>query len=149
MGAVCGKAARTVLGGGRVMKHASLPLRRRTVITMLGGAAIAWPLGGCGRSRWSSMRRIGVLMTLVADNAEAQARNTAFLQSLQELGWTDRRSVRIDTRWGAGDADLIRKYARIVFHRLRIAGRLRPTPVRSATPRWHEPHVVMIDQARF
>ena len=57
------------------------------------------------------MRRIGALNSLSAENAEAQARNTAFLQGLQELGWTDRRNVWINTRWGRGDADMIRKYA--------------------------------------
>ena len=57
------------------------------------------------------MRRIGVLMNLAADDPEGQARIAAFLQGLQQLGWTDGRNVRIDYRWGAGDADRIRKYA--------------------------------------
>ena len=57
------------------------------------------------------MRRIGVLMTAAADDPEGQARIAAFLQGLQQLGWTDGRNVRIDTRWGAGDADRHRKYA--------------------------------------
>ena len=57
------------------------------------------------------MRRIGVLFGLAADDPETQARHTAFAQGLQELGWTDGRNVRIDTRWGAGDADRIRRYA--------------------------------------
>ena len=57
------------------------------------------------------MRRIGVLMTIAADDPEGQARLAAFLQGLQQLGWTDGRNVRIDTRWAAGDADDIRKYA--------------------------------------
>ena len=50
-------------------------------------------------------------MTLAADDPEAQARIAAFLQGLQQLGWTDGRNVRIEYRWGAGDADDIRKYA--------------------------------------
>ena len=57
------------------------------------------------------MRRIGVLMSLAADDPEMQARLAAFLQGLQQLGWTDGRNVRIDTRWAAGDADRIRRYA--------------------------------------
>ena len=50
------------------------------------------------------MRHIGVLTGLAADDPETQARNAVFLQSLQELGWTDGRNVRIDTRWSGGDA---------------------------------------------
>ncbi len=57
------------------------------------------------------MRRIGVLMIAAADDPEAQARIAAFVQGLQQLGWTDGRNVRIDTRWAAGNADDIRKYA--------------------------------------
>jgi ABC-type uncharacterized transport system substrate-binding protein len=57
------------------------------------------------------MRRIGVLMTLAADDPEGQARLTAFVQGLQELGWTDGRNVRIDYRWPAGDAERTRRYA--------------------------------------
>jgi ABC-type uncharacterized transport system substrate-binding protein len=57
------------------------------------------------------MRRIGVPMNLGSDDTEAQARNAAFLQGLQELGWTVGRNVRIEYRWGAGDAELFRKHA--------------------------------------
>jgi putative tryptophan/tyrosine transport system substrate-binding protein len=57
------------------------------------------------------MRRIGVLMNTAADDPEGKARNAAFERGLQELGWTDGRNVRIDYRWGAGDADRIRRYA--------------------------------------
>ena len=56
------------------------------------------------------MRRIGVLMALPADDPQGQARLVAFVQALQEAGWTDRRNVGIDTRWAAGDADRFRKY---------------------------------------
>jgi putative ABC transport system substrate-binding protein len=58
------------------------------------------------------MRRIGVFSNLTADDPEAQTRNAAFLQGLQELGWTVGRNVRIDYLWGAvGDTDQMRKYA--------------------------------------
>jgi len=57
------------------------------------------------------MRRIGVLSSLVADDAAGKARITGFLQELQQLGWTDGRNVRIDIRWSASQADDIRKYA--------------------------------------
>jgi putative ABC transport system substrate-binding protein len=84
-------------------------MKRRAFITLLGGAA-AWPLAARAQQR-EQMRRIGVLMNLSSDDAEGQARNTAFLQGLQELGWTVGRNVQIDYRWGAGDADRIRKFA--------------------------------------
>jgi putative tryptophan/tyrosine transport system substrate-binding protein len=57
------------------------------------------------------MRRIGVLMAIAADDPEAQARLTAFVQGLQRLGWTVGQNVRIDYRWGGSNADDIRKYA--------------------------------------
>ena len=82
-------------------------MKRREFITLLGGAAAAWPLAA--RAQQSErMRRIGVLTNLVADDPEAQARVGAFLQGLQELGWAVGRNVRIDYRWGAGDADRTR-----------------------------------------
>ena len=84
-------------------------MRRREFITLLGGVA-AWPRGARGQER-ERVRRVGVLFGLAADDPESQARHTAFVQGLQELGWTDGRNVRIDTRWGAGHADRIRKYA--------------------------------------
>ena len=57
------------------------------------------------------MRRIGALHTPAADDPIGQARNTAFLQALALLGWTEGRNVRIDMRWSAADADQIRRYA--------------------------------------
>jgi putative ABC transport system substrate-binding protein len=57
------------------------------------------------------MRRVGVLINLAADDPESSARVTAFAQGLQQLGWTDGGNVRIEYRWGAGDAERIRKYA--------------------------------------
>ena len=79
-------------------------MKRREFITLLGGAAVAWPLAARAQQP-ERMRRIGVLTNLVADDPEAQARVGAFLQGLQQLGWTDGRNMRIEYRWGAGDAD--------------------------------------------
>jgi putative tryptophan/tyrosine transport system substrate-binding protein len=85
-------------------------IRRREFITLLGGAAAAWPLAGRAQ-QGGRLRRIGVFMNLASDDAEGQARNAAFLQGLQEAGWEVGRNVRIEYRWGAGDAELFRKYA--------------------------------------
>jgi putative tryptophan/tyrosine transport system substrate-binding protein len=85
-------------------------VRRRKFITLLGGAAAAWPLAGRAQQA-DRVRRIGVLHSTSADDPDGQARNAAFLQSLQQLGWTDGGNARIDTRWPAGDADRIRRYA--------------------------------------
>ena len=84
-------------------------MRRREFITVLGGAAAAWPMAARAQQS-EQVRRIGVLMS-VADSPEGQARLGAFVLGLQQLGWTEGRNVRIDRRWGAGDADRARKYA--------------------------------------
>src|SRR6185437_15966372 len=85
-------------------------MRRRKFLSLLGGAAAAWPLAARAQQR-ERMRRVGVLMNLAADDAEGQARLVAFLQGLQEAGWAVGRNLRIDLRWGAGDADHFRKQA--------------------------------------
>jgi putative tryptophan/tyrosine transport system substrate-binding protein len=85
-------------------------MRRRDFITVLGGVAVVWPLAARAQQP-ERMRRIGMLMSLAADDPESLARLTAFLQRLQELGWTDGRNIRIDYRWAAGDAERSRRYA--------------------------------------
>jgi ABC-type uncharacterized transport system substrate-binding protein len=84
-------------------------MRRREFITVLGGAA-AWPVAARAQQA-ERIRRIGVLVPIAASTPDAQANIAAFLQALQQSGWTDGRNVQIDYRWGAGDADLIRRHA--------------------------------------
>ena len=84
-------------------------MKRREFITLLSGAAVAWPLAAQAQ-QGERVRRIGALMNLAENDPEGQARNAAFLQGLQQLGWTDGRNVRIEYRWTLGDADRIRKY---------------------------------------
>src|SRR5215475_5592204 len=86
-------------------------MRRRAFILLLGGAAAAWPLAARAQQPADRMRRIGVLMNTVSDDAEGQARLAAFHQGLQQLGWTVGHNVRIDYRWGAFDADRSGRYA--------------------------------------
>jgi putative ABC transport system substrate-binding protein len=85
-------------------------MRRREFITLLGGAAAAWPLGARAQQP-ERLRRIGVLMNMAADDPVGHVRLAAFVQSLQELGWIAGRNVQIDTRWGGGDAERYRGYA--------------------------------------
>ena len=85
-------------------------MKRRDFITLLGGAAVTWPLAARAQQT-ERMRRIGVLMGGAGSDPVDQARLAAFLDGLQQLGWTDGRNVRIDTRWPAGDADRNRTYA--------------------------------------
>jgi putative ABC transport system substrate-binding protein len=93
-----------------VVQALAVAMRRRDFIKGIGGTAGAWPLAA--RSQQTErMRWIGVLMALAADDPTGQARLIAFVQALQELGWTDGRNVRIDTRWAAGDAERFRSYA--------------------------------------
>src|SRR5262245_60271713 len=83
--------------------------RRRKFIALLGGAA-AWPLAARAQQT-QRVRRIGVLTPYPADDAEGHARLTAFAQALQQSGWALGQNVRIDYRWGPGNADIMRKYA--------------------------------------
>jgi putative tryptophan/tyrosine transport system substrate-binding protein len=85
-------------------------MRRRHFIKMIAGSAAAWPLAARAQQP-DRMRRLGVLMNRAVDDPEAQGNVGAFLQSLQQLGWTDGRNVHIDTRWTRGDTDDTRKYA--------------------------------------
>jgi putative ABC transport system substrate-binding protein len=85
-------------------------MRRREVISLLGAAAVPWPLAARAQ-QGEPMRRIGVLMNAAADDPEDQAEVAAFQHVLQQLGWSDGRNMRIDIRWGENDVDRERKYA--------------------------------------
>jgi putative ABC transport system substrate-binding protein len=85
-------------------------MRRRDFITIVGGASVAWPLAGRAQQP-QRVRRIGVLMPFTADNAEAKAIVATLRQGLQELGWTDGRNIRVEYRWGGGNAEHTRAYA--------------------------------------
>jgi putative ABC transport system substrate-binding protein len=88
----------------------AIGIGRRHFISALGGATVAWPLAA-GAQPSERMRRIGVLTGGAANDPVAQAFIAAFLQALQQLGWTDGRNVQIDTRWAAGNVVDMRKYA--------------------------------------
>ena len=92
-------------------------MRRREFITLIRGAGVTVPAAalfrpGAAQSQpRDRVRRVGVLMGLAADDAESQARLAAFAQGLQQTGWTVGQNLRIDYRWGAGNADTMRKHA--------------------------------------
>jgi putative ABC transport system substrate-binding protein len=86
-------------------------MRRRAFITLLGGAAAAWPLAARAQQA-ERMRRIGVLMSASEHDPEYQADMAAFREGLRKLGWTDGRNIRIDTRWGAADAESMQAFAK-------------------------------------
>jgi putative tryptophan/tyrosine transport system substrate-binding protein len=85
-------------------------MRRREFITLLGGAAVAWPIAGHAQQP-ERMRRIGVILPATADDPQFQTWVGAFLQGLGQLGWIIGRNVRIDTRWATANADEIRRHA--------------------------------------
>jgi len=86
-------------------------MRRRDVITLVGGAAVMWPLAARAQQPQRTSR-IGVLMGYAESDREGQANIAAFQGGLQKLGWTEGRNIRIDTRWAAADADLMQRFAK-------------------------------------
>jgi putative ABC transport system substrate-binding protein len=85
-------------------------LKRREFLSLLCGAAAGWPLAARAQQR-ERVRRVGVLMAMTADDPESQVRLAAFAQGLQQLGWTMNQNIRIDYRWGANNAEIMRKNA--------------------------------------
>ena len=86
-------------------------MKRRDFITLLGGAAAAWPVAARAQQP-TRLRRLGYLWSALSpDDPELQARGNAFVQGLQELGWSVGRNLRIDYRWGLSDAGRLRRSA--------------------------------------
>ena len=85
-------------------------MKRREFMALLGGAAVAWPVAARAQ-QGERVRRIAVLMNLIAGDAEGQSRVIAFLQRMQELGWSADRNMRIDIRWAGNDEERHRRYA--------------------------------------
>src|SRR5215472_18708825 len=85
-------------------------IKRRAFITLIAGAAAAWPLSARAQQA-GGMRRVGVLMHATPDEPDSQARITALAQGLQEAGWVVGRNLRIDTRWTSGTRARLRKEA--------------------------------------
>ena len=90
-------------------------MRRREFITLLGGAAVAWPLAAHAQST-EGVRRLAVLMALPETDPEAKALLSEFTQGLAGLGWADGRNMRMDVRWAASNLDLTRKFAKELVH---------------------------------
>jgi ABC-type uncharacterized transport system substrate-binding protein len=84
-------------------------VKRREFVTLLGGAAAAWPLAA--RAQQPGRMPLIAVLTGVSDDQTARTRSTAFVTRLQELGWTDGRNMRLELRWGRGDAEIIRRQA--------------------------------------
>jgi putative ABC transport system substrate-binding protein len=85
-------------------------MRRRDVVALLGAVASVTPFAVCAQQT-DRRRRVGVLMNLVAEDREGQARDAAFREALGTLGWIEGRNIEIDHRWGAADPERYRKYA--------------------------------------
>ena len=86
-------------------------MQRREFITLFGGAAVTWPLAARAPQP-DRMLQIGVLMAYAESDREGQAWVAAFREGLQNLGWTEGRNIRIDTRWAAADAEAIQRFAK-------------------------------------
>src|SRR5258708_1544573 len=86
-------------------------LRRRDFITLLGGAAVGWPLAARAQQP-DRMRLIGVLMAYAESDSTAQSWLAAFRAGLAKVGWTEGSHLRIELRWSAADADRMRTLAK-------------------------------------
>lgn len=86
-------------------------MKRREFITLVGCAAASWQFAAHGQ-KVPDVRRLGVLMSVDEKDPEGKAQLAGFVQRLAELGWSEGRNLRLETRWGAGNVDQIRTFAR-------------------------------------
>jgi putative tryptophan/tyrosine transport system substrate-binding protein len=86
-------------------------MRRREFITLLGGAAVAWPLAAAAQQPGERMRRIGFLLSISQNDPVTQEYLSALVQGLAPLGWHEGRNVQIETRLAGGEATRIRALA--------------------------------------
>ena len=86
-------------------------MNRRAFITLLGGAAVAWPLAARAQQR-EEIRRVGVLMGLEKDDPEGVSQLKALKRAFQELGWVDGRNLQLEISWSGGEPDRIQASAR-------------------------------------
>src|SRR6516225_2396389 len=86
-------------------------MKRREFITLIGGAAGLW-LQAASAQTPGGVRRLGVLLSLAESDPEGKAQLSGFTQGLAELGWIDGRNLRTEVRWGRGDVDRIRTFAK-------------------------------------
>src|SRR5215212_8873373 len=86
-------------------------LNRREFITLMSVVAISWPEGAIAKIP-GAVRHIGVLLSLAESDPEGKAQLSGFMQGLAELGWIDGGNLRTEIRWGSGDVDRIRTFAK-------------------------------------
>ncbi|MGH6750864.1 MAG: ABC transporter substrate-binding protein, partial [Bradyrhizobium sp.] len=79
-------------------------MRRREFLTLIGGAAVAWPIAA-GAQAPSRMRRVAVLMLYAQSDPKGQARAAAFRQGLESAGWVAGRNIAVDYLWGTFGPD--------------------------------------------
>jgi hypothetical protein len=87
-------------------------MRRRDALSLLGGAAVSWPLTAGAQQLAEQRRRIGVLMTYDESDPQGQPLVAAFREGLRTLGWAEGRNIQIDTRWGTLDVELRQRFAK-------------------------------------
>src|SRR2546429_626353 len=86
-------------------------MKRREFITLLGGAAAAWPLGARAQ-QGERMRRLGVLRSADAGDPKGKAQLFAFTEELAVLGWADGPNLRMEIRWGGGNVNRASVFAK-------------------------------------